>query len=82
MNGLASEIIRSKNKVINRQFVIITILLIMLSITFGYLVYVLNDIGTVETTTQEVQQENENGYNNYIGNDGEINNGETSNKAN
>lgn len=82
MNGLASEIIRSKNRTINRQFVIIIILLIMLSITFGYLVYVLNDIGTVETTTQEVQQENENGYNNYIGNDGEINNGETSNKAN
>jgi len=75
MNGLASEIIRSKNKVINRQFVIIIILLIMLSITFGYLVYVLNDIGTVETTTQEVQQDNEGGYNNYIGNDGEINNG-------
>lgn len=75
MNGLASEIIRSKNKVINRQFVIIIILLIMLSITFGYLVYVLNDIGTVETTTQEVQQDNESGYNNYIGNDGEINNG-------
>lgn len=82
MNGLASEIIRSKNRIINRQFVIIIILLIMLSITFGYLVYVLNDIGTVETTTQEVQQENENGYNNYIGNDGEINNGETSNKTN
>lgn len=75
MNGLASEIIRSKNRIINRQFVIIIILLIMLSITFGYLVYVLNDIGTVETTTQEVQQDNEGGYNNYIGNDGEINNG-------
>ena len=75
MNGLASEIIRSKNRIINRQFVIIIILLIMLSITFGYLVYVLNDIGTVETTTQEVQQDNEGGNNNYIGNDGEINNG-------
>lgn len=80
MNGLASEIIRSKNRIINRQFVIIIILLIMLSITFGYLVYVLNDFSTVETTTTVKQDNAEN--NNYIGNDGEINNGSANSKNN
>lgn len=71
--GFASEIIKSQKKTINRQFVIIIILLIMLSITFGYLVYVLNDFSTVETTTTVRQDNAEN--NNYIGNDGDIVNG-------
>ena len=51
-------------------------------ITIGYLVYLLNDIGTVETTTQEVSQENTDGTNNFVGNDGDIINGKTENKAN
>lgn len=37
-----------------RLFTIIIVILVMLFITVGYLVYTLNDIGTVETTTQEV----------------------------
>jgi hypothetical protein len=37
---------------------------------------------TVEETIEtDVTQENENGYNNYIGNDGDINNGETDDKS-
>ena len=35
-----------------------------------------------ETITTEVTQENADGYNNYIGNDGDIVNGETDNKNN
>lgn len=35
-----------------------------------------------ETITTEITQENENGYNNYIGNDGDINNGETDDQNN
>lgn len=35
-----------------------------------------------ETVTTEVTQENADGYNNYIGNDGDIVNGETDNKSN
>ena len=38
----------------------------------GYTIYLLNDI-KVETTTQEVTQENDSGSNNYIGRDGDIN---------
>lgn len=57
-----------------RQFIIILVILGMWFATIGYLVYVLNDIGVIEETT-EVTQDNENGYNNFIGNDGEINYG-------
>lgn len=35
-----------------------------------------------ETVTTEITQENTDGYNNYIGNDGDIVNGETDNKSN
>ena len=50
----------------------------MLGATFGYLIYVLNDTGTIEETTT-ISQDNQNGYNNYIGNDGDITNGKTDN---
>ena len=46
-------------------------------LTIGYLVYILNDIGTIDETT--ITQDNTNGYNNYIGNDGDIINGKTDN---
>lgn len=35
-----------------------------------------------ETITTEVTQENADGYNNYVGNDGDINNGKTNNQNN
>jgi hypothetical protein len=46
-------------------------------ITMTYLYIKLNnDIGVIETTTnQEVTQDNTNGDNNFIGNDGDINYG-------
>lgn len=44
----------------------------------SYTVYLLNDMMVFETT--EITQESDTGYNNYIGNDGEIVNGETNNK--
>jgi hypothetical protein len=72
----ASEILKDYKKQNKRLFIITIVILVMWFITIGYLVYVLNDIGTIETTsTQEVSQENTDGYNNYIGNDGDINNG-------
>lgn len=42
----------------------------------GYTIWLLNDI---ETITTEVTQDTETGYINYIGNDGEIINGEAKN---
>ena len=52
--GLALELLNDYKRANKRQFIIIIILLVMWFLTIGYLVYTLNDIGTVETTTQEI----------------------------
>lgn len=48
----------------------------------GYTIYLLNDISNVEATTQEVSQENSDGTNNFVGNDGDIINGNAKDKTN
>lgn len=79
--SFAREILKDYKKQNKRLFIIILVILAMWFITIAYLVYVLNDIGTIETTsTQEVSKENTDGINNYIGNDGDITNGETNSK--
>jgi len=52
--GLALELLNDYKRANKRQFIIIIIILVMWFLTIGYLVYTLNDIGTVETTTQEI----------------------------
>lgn len=52
--GLALELLTDYKKANKRQFIIILVLIVMWSLTIGYLVYTLNDIGTVETTNQEI----------------------------
>ena len=74
--SLAMSLLKDYKKQNKRQFVIILVILGMWFATIGYLVYILNDIGT-ETT--EVTQENSDGNNNFIGNDGDITNGEAKN---
>ena len=78
-NSYALEILKDyklENKrlysIIKRMGYIIALLIIVLSFVVGYLIYILNDIGTTEET---ITQENESGYNSYIGNDGDITNG-------
>ena len=47
---------------------------IILLVAVGYIVYLKTDMNTVITETQqEVEQENTEGDNNYIGRDGDIN---------
>lgn len=70
--SFASEILQDYKKANKRQFVVILVILTMWFATIGYLIYILNDIGVIEET---VTQETADGYNNYIGNDGDINNG-------
>lgn len=77
--SLAMGLLSDYKKANKRQFIIILVMLTMWFVTIGYLVYVLNDIGVEETTTQDVSQTNDNGYNNFIGNDGDINNGNAKN---
>lgn len=74
--SFAMELLEDYKKSNKRLFVIIIVILAMWFGTIGYLVYILNDVGTIEET---ITQDNENGYNNYIGNDGEIINGEADN---
>ena len=73
--SLAMELLSDYKKANKRQFIIILIILCMWFITIGYLVYILNDIGVEETTTTTTVEQSDAGTNNYIGNDGVINNG-------
>lgn len=77
-NSFALELLKDYKKANKRLFIIVLVVLSMWFATIGYLVYILNDIGTIEETTS-VTQDNENGYNNYIGNDGDITNGKANN---
>ena len=76
----AKELIREMkkdNRRITTMFFIMWIITFIALITMTYLYIRLNnDIGVIETTTnQEVTQDNTNGDNNFIGNDGDINYG-------
>lgn len=74
--SLALELLKDYKKQNKRQFVIILVILGMFTALLGYTIWLLNDI-SVETT--EVTQDTSNGNNNFIGNDGDITNGETNN---
>jgi Trk-type K+ transport system membrane component len=57
--SFAMEILKDYKKANKRMFIIIIIILVMWFATIGYLVYILNDISNVETTTtQEVSDIN------------------------
>lgn len=56
--SFAMEMLKDQRKQNKRMFVILLVVLFMWFATIGYLVYILNDIGTVEETT-EVTQDNE-----------------------
>lgn len=73
------HILKVQNK---RLFIIWLVTFIAFIGLLGYTIWLLNDIGVVETTTQEVSQENDNGNNNFIGNDGDIIDGKAENKTN
>lgn len=77
--SLAWEIIQESKKNNTKFFIMWLITFIAL---IGLSIYTYNlqkDIGVIETT-EEVTQNNDNGYNNYIGNDGDIVNGDTKDK--
>ena len=52
--SLALEMLSDYKKANKRQFILILVILVMWALTIGYLVYTLNDIGTVETTSQKI----------------------------
>ena len=70
--GIVLELLGDMKKTNKRMFVIWIITFVCFLGLLGYTIWLLNDIGVIET---EVIQENADGYNNYIGNDGDITNG-------
>ena len=65
--SLAMELIKDYKKQNKRQFVIILVILVMWFATIGYLVYTLNDIGTIEEDNDSIEiQDVENIDNSHI----------------
>lgn len=52
--SLAMSLLKDYKKQNKRQYIIILVILGMWFTTIGYLVYILNDIGTETTTTEEL----------------------------
>lgn len=50
--SLAMELLKDYKRANKRQFFIILVILIMWFFTIGYLIYILTDISTVETTQE------------------------------
>lgn len=64
-----------QERTIKRLWIVVLILILLLAATNGAWIYYESQWEVVETT--EITQENDGGFNNYIGNDGDIYNGET-----
>ena len=64
-------------RVIKRLWVLAIVLIVLLAASNAAWIWYCNQWETVESW--EITQENESGYNNFIGNDGDIYNGETDN---
>lgn len=73
------HILKAQNKIL---FIIWLVTFVAFIGLLGYTLWLLNDIGTIEETTQEVSQDNDNGNNNFIGNDGDIIDDKAENKTN
>ena len=80
--SFAMELLHQSKKTNQRIFIVWLITFVAFIGLLGYTIYLLNDIGTIETTTQEVSQENTDGTNNFVGNDGDITNGNSKDKTN
>lgn len=61
-------------RTVKRLWITIIILIMIIGIAGTWIVYRETQFQTTETT---ITQENKDGYNNFIGNDGDIHNGET-----
>ena len=74
--SFAMELLKDFKKQNKRMFIVWIITFLTLIGVTCYTIYLTSDIGVIEET---ITQENENGYNNYIGNDGDITNGKANN---
>jgi hypothetical protein len=73
-----SAMARAERQTKSLVLVIVLLILLLVGSNCAWLWYE-NQFEVVEETTTTIEQDNENGYNNYIGNDGDILNGKTEN---
>ena len=73
-----SAMARAERQIKSLVCVIVLLILLLVGSNAGWLIYE-SQFKVVEETTTTITQENLDGYNNYIGNDGDIVNGETDN---
>ena len=71
--SFAMEFVHTLKLQNKRLFICWLVTFIAFILLLGYTIWLLNDISVEETT--EVTQDTQTGYNNYIGNDGDIING-------
>lgn len=71
---------RHENREKRLVWVIVLLIVLLVASNIGWLVYESQFEVVQESTT--ITQDNDGGYNNYIGNDGDIVNGETDDKEN
>lgn len=62
--SIAMDMLKDYKKQNKRLFIISVMAILLLAVTFGYLVYTLNDIQAIEETSVDMDAE---GSNNYIG---------------
>ena len=74
--SFAMEFVQTLKMQNKRMFICWLVTFIAFIGLLGYTIWLLNDI---EVITTEITQDTETGYNNYIGNDGDIINGTTNN---
>lgn len=73
-----SAMARAERQTKSLVWVIVLLIVLLVGSNCAWLWYE-NQFEVVEETITTIEQDNENGYNNYIGNDGDILNGETKN---
>lgn len=76
-----SAMARAERQVKSLVWVIVLLIMLLVGSNIGWLVYNSQFEVVEETTETNITQDNDGGYNNYIGNDGDIVNGETDNNS-
>ena len=73
-----SAMARTERHIKSLVWVIVLLIVLLVGTNAGWLIYQ-SQFKTVEETTTTITQDNSDGYNNYIGNDGDIVNGKADN---
>ena len=73
-----SDMARSERHTKALVWVIVLLIVLLVGTNAGWLIYN-SQFEVVEETTTTITQDNADGYNNYIGNDGDVVNGKTDN---